>query len=77
MSLTEMNVGQHGTVLSNDDSVAKQFGFFAGSTVQLIDKTLFGGSYSVKIGNKYIAIHKNEADLIKVSVCNCSGTCLK
>ncbi len=70
MRLSEVNIGRKVKIVSIDENILTHklmtLGFLENTTLTIIRKSPFGGSFYVRVENQYVALRKTELESIKV-----------
>ena len=71
-NLYDLNINEIAKIHSfknTDESISRlsEMGIIPGSVIRLIKKNPFGGPVQLKLNNYYIAIRKEDAEMINIS----------
>ena len=72
-NLYDLNINKTAKIHSLDNSYEStarlsEMGIITGSVVRVVKKTPFGGPMQLKLNNYYIAIRKEDAQMINITV---------
>jgi len=72
-NLYDLNINKTAKIHSLDNSYEStarlsEMGIIPGSVVRVVKKTPFGGPMQLKLNNYYIAIRKEDAQMINITV---------
>jgi len=72
-TLYDLNINTSAIIASLDSSSVvcnrlSELGLLPGAKVRLINKTPFGGPVQIKLNHSYLAVRKEDAILINVSI---------